>query len=112
MELLTRKRGFDLKTKTIDEEKWLFEAKIPWGEVVTDFHDQLKNVTSGYGSMDTSDAEKPFADANLCKVDIYLNDEVVGPLAFVCHKDVAQGESRTVCKKVRARPRSSLFHVW
>jgi GTP-binding protein LepA len=102
MELINRKRGTELETKPIDEEKWLFTARMPWGEIVTDFHDQLKNVTGGYGSMDTSEADPPLAQANLSKVDIMLNGEDVESLAFVCHKDSAQGQGRTVCKKVRA----------
>jgi GTP-binding protein LepA len=107
MELINRKRGTDLKTTPIDEEKWLFSARIPWAEVVTDFHDQLKNITAGYGSLDTSPADPPLADADLRKVDIMLNSEVVEPLAFVCHKDAAQAEARAVCKKVRKLWRKS-----
>lgn len=100
MDLITRKRGTDLKSKPLDEEKWLFTARIPWGEMVTDFHDHLKNVTAGYGSLDTCEADPPLAEAHLSKVDLYLNDEVVAPLAFVSHKDVAHGEAKAVCKKV------------
>jgi GTP-binding protein LepA len=69
-------------------------------QVVIDFHDQLKNVTAGYGSLDTSEADPPLAEASLSKVDIMLNGEVVEPLAFVCHKDNAQGEARKVTKKL------------
>lgn len=101
MELITRKRGLEINTKPIDEEKWLFTAKLPWGEVVTDFHDQLKTVTSGFGSLDTSESDPPFMEGNLCKVDILLNGESVDALSFVCHKDSAQSEGRSVCTKVR-----------
>lgn len=100
MELINRKRGTELQTKPIDEEKWLYTAKVPWAEVVIDFHDQLKNVTSGFGSLDTSDADPPIAEANLSKVDICLNGEAVESLSFVCHKDSAHGEGKNVCKKV------------
>ena len=103
IELINRKRGTEIKTTPIDEEKWLFTSKIPWGEVVTDFHDQLKNITAGYGSLDTSDTDQLRAEASLSKVDVVLNGEVVDPLAFVCHKDFAQGQSRAVCKKVSER---------
>lgn len=99
MELISRKRGTEMATKPIDNEKWVFTAKIPWAEVVVDFHDQLKNSTAGYGSMDTFDAGH--AEANLSKVDIFLNGDIVEPLAFVCHKDAAQGEARVVCKKLQ-----------
>lgn len=100
MDLITRKRGTDLQTKPIDEEKWLFTARIPWAEVVTDFHDQLKNATAGYGSLDTNEADPPLAEAQLCKVDLMLNGEVVEPLAFVCHRDVAHAQAKAVCEKV------------
>lgn len=99
MDLISRKRGTELETKPLDEEQWVFTAKMPWAEVVIDFHDQLKNVTAGFGSMDTFEAG--YAKGNLSKVDIMLNGDAVDPLAFVCHKDVAQREARVVCKKLQ-----------
>lgn len=53
MDLLQRKRGKELKSEPIDDEKWLFQARMPWAELVTDFHDNLKTVTAGYGSLGT-----------------------------------------------------------
>ena len=101
MELIQRKRGSRLETQPMDEEKWLFNCCLPWAECVTDFHDQLKNVTAGYGSIDISPADPPLQEANLCKVEIMLNSEVVEPLAFVCHRDMAQSEARQVCLKLQ-----------
>jgi len=112
MELIKRKRGVGLETKPIDEEVWLFTARMPWGEMVTDFHDQLKNVTAGMGSLDTSEANPPLQEADLAKVDIMLNGDTVGPLAFVCHKDDAQAQARIVCKKLHdALPRQQFVTV-
>ena len=101
MDLIKRKRGTDMHTKPIDEANWLFSARMPWGEVVTDFHDELKNSTAGYASFDSVEGDPPLQEANLCKVDIMLNGEVVDPLAFVCHKDSAQSQGRVVCKKLQ-----------
>lgn len=101
MELMKRKRATDMETKPIDEDTWLFTARMPWGEVVTDFHDDLKNATAGFGSLDTLEADPPLQLASLSKVDIMLNAEVVEPLSFVCHKDTAQSEARVVCKKLQ-----------
>lgn len=100
MELLKRKRGTRLDSRPIDDETWLFTALMPWGELVTDFHDELKNTTAGMGSLDTSEADPPLQEASLVKVDIVLNDDVVEPLAFVCHVDSAQSQARVVCKKL------------
>eukprot|EP00546_Thalassionema_frauenfeldii_P014332 CAMPEP_0178915488 /NCGR_PEP_ID=MMETSP0786-20121207/12053_1 /TAXON_ID=186022 /ORGANISM="Thalassionema frauenfeldii, Strain CCMP 1798" /LENGTH=719 /DNA_ID=CAMNT_0020588601 /DNA_START=109 /DNA_END=2269 /DNA_ORIENTATION=+ len=101
MELIKRKRGTGLKTTPIDEDVWLFTARMPWGDIVTDFHDELKNVTAGMGSLDTSEAHPPSQEADLWKIDVTLNGDIVEPLAFVCHKDVAQSEARVVCKKLQ-----------
>jgi elongation factor 4 len=101
MELITSKRGIELATRPIDEDSWMFEAHMPWAEVVVNFHDTLKNVTAGYGSLDTFEADPPLREARLSKVDILLNGEPVGPLAFVSHTQNAQSEARQVCKKLQ-----------
>jgi len=101
MELIKRKRGETHMTTTpIDERTWLFTSQMPWGEVVTDFHDQLKTTTAGYGSFDVVDGDPPFQKSKLNKIDILLNDEVVDPLSFVCHVDQAPAQARSVCKKL------------
>ena len=99
MELIKRKRGYDMETKPIDDANWMFTAHMPWGEVVTDFHDSLKNSTAGYGSFDTTEAG--VKKGKLAKVSILLNGDVVDPLTFVSHVDTAQAESRVVCKKLK-----------
>jgi len=101
MDLISRRRGIGLESKPIDEETWIFTAQMPWAEVVVDFHDQLKNVTAGFGSLDTVEGDPPFRQANVHKVEILLNNEVVEPLAFVCHKDHAHAQGRSVCKKLQ-----------
>lgn len=101
MDLITKKRGSDLASKPIDEDTWIFEAKMPWAEVVVNFHDMLKNVTAGYGSLDTFEADPPVQEAHLSKVDIQLNGDSVGPLSFVSYTPNAQAEARVVCKKLQ-----------
>lgn len=58
MDLIKRKRGSGMETKPIDETTWLFTAQIPWGEVVTDFHDELKTSNAGYASRATHHTKK------------------------------------------------------
>ena len=101
MELITNKRGRDLTTKTIDKNSWMFEAQMPWAEVVVNFNDMLKTATAGYGSMDTFEADPPLREARLSKVELFLNNEAVSPLSFVCHTPNAQTEARIVCKKLQ-----------
>ena len=102
MELIKRKRGTKLETKSIDELVWQIKSSMPWGEVVIDFHDDLMSVSAGYASFDVSEADPPQQESNLCKVDIMLNGEVVDPLSFVSHVDVARSQARVVCEKLQA----------
>ncbi|KAG7337311.1 elongation factor Tu GTP binding domain containing protein [Nitzschia inconspicua] len=101
MDLVTKKRGINLTTKPIDENSWMFEAEMPWAEVVVNFHDMLKTSTAGYGSMNTTQADPPLREAKLSKVDILLNGDPVGPLSFVCHTPNAHAEARVVCQKLQ-----------
>jgi GTP-binding protein LepA len=101
MELIKSKRGSDWQTTVMDDEQWMFVAQLPWAEVVTDFSDVLKNITSGFGSVDVSEGDPPLKEAQLTKVDICLNSEVVEPLAFVCHQDAAQAQARAVCQRLQ-----------
>lgn len=101
LDLIKRKRGTDMTTKPVDDLTWLFSAKMPWGEIVTDFHDELKNTSAGYASFDSFDADPPYETADLVKVDILLNGDSVGPLSFVCHKSLAHAQGRDVCKKLQ-----------
>lgn len=102
MELMKRKRGTKMETRPIDENTWMFEANMPWADVVTDFHDELKSSSAGFASFDVSESNPPLQEADLCKVDIMLNGEVVDPLAFVCHVDVARSQARIVCEKLQS----------
>ena len=123
MDLITKRRGGEMETKVIDERTWLFTARIPWAEVVTgetgndnevfnahiltqpfllivDFHDELKSTTAGFASYDTTEDAKPLEKANLAKIEIMLNGDVVEPLSFVAHSEVAAQQGRSVCKKL------------
>ena len=112
MELIKRKRGTKMETRPIDEFNWQITSAMPWGEVVIDFHDELKSTSTGYASFDVSESDPPQQEANLTKVDILLNSEVVDPLAFVCHVDSAQSQARVVCEKLeKVLPRQQFVTV-
>jgi len=102
MELISKKRGLKMETKPIDELTWLFTATLPFRKVVTSFFDELKNCSAGYASFDHKESDPLYREANLCKVEILLNSDLVEPLSFVCHKDVGQEQGRSVCKKLQS----------
>ena len=72
---------------------------LPLNEVVFDFYDRLKSISSGYASfdwqMDTYKQEK------LVKMSILVNSEMVDALSIIVHADRADMRGRTMCKKLK-----------
>ena len=72
---------------------------LPLNEVVFDFNDRLKSVSSGYASFDYEITGHK--EGNLVKLGILVNTEPVDALAMVIHKDFAQKTGRQVCEKLK-----------
>mgnify|MGYP001330723473 CR=1 FL=1 len=72
---------------------------LPLNEVVFDFNDRLKSVSSGYASFDYEISE--YREGDLVKLGILVNSEPVDALAMIIHKDFAQQTGRQVCEKLK-----------
>ena len=72
---------------------------LPLNEVVFDFNDRLKSVSSGYASFDYEIIGHKEGD--LVKLGILVNTEPVDALAMIIHKDFAQTTGRQVCEKLK-----------
>jgi len=73
--------------------------ELPLNEVVFDFYDRLKSMTSGYGSFDYEIIDH--REGDLVKLGILVNNEPVDALAMMIHKDFAQSQGRIVCEKLK-----------
>jgi GTP-binding protein LepA len=73
--------------------------EIPLNEVVFDFNDRLKSMTSGYASFDYEIIDH--REGNLVKLGILVNAEPVDALSMMVHKDFAQTVGREVCEKLK-----------
>jgi len=73
--------------------------EIPLNEVVFDFNDRLKSMTSGYASFDYEIIGH--REGDLVKLGILVNAEPVDALSMMVHKDFAQKVGREVCEKLR-----------
>ena len=72
---------------------------LPLNEVVFDFNDKLKSVSSGYASFDYEITGHK--EGNLVKLGILVNTEPVDALAMIIHKDFAEKTGRQVCEKLK-----------
>jgi len=73
--------------------------ELPLNEVVFDFNDRLKSMTSGYASFDYEIIEH--REGDLVKLGIMVNSEPVDALAMMIHKNFAQSTGREVCEKLK-----------
>merc|ERR1711991_1289428 len=73
--------------------------ELPLNEVVFDFNDRLKSVSSGYASFDYEISG--YREGDLVKLGILVNSEPVDTTAMIIHKDFAQKTGRQVCEKLK-----------
>ena len=73
--------------------------KLPLNEIVFDFYDRLKSISSGYASFDYELAE--YQEAELAKVSILINEEPVEALSFIAHKTEVEKRGRAICEKLK-----------
>ena len=72
---------------------------LPLNEVVFDFNDKLKSISSGYASFDYEISG--YREGDLVKLGILVNSEPVDALAMIIHKEFAQSTGRQVCEKLK-----------
>ena len=72
---------------------------LPLNEVVFDFYDRLKSISSGYASFDWQ--MDKYKQEKLVKMSILVNSETVDALSIIVHADRADMRGRTMCKKLK-----------
>jgi GTP-binding protein LepA len=98
LQLIISKRGVQKNISYIDERA-LISFEAPLANLLTDFYDQLKSVTSGYGSFNYELAD--YRVENLVRVDFYVAGEMVDALSIMTHKTEAEALGREVVKKLK-----------
>jgi GTP-binding protein LepA len=73
--------------------------KLPLAEIVFDFYDRVKSLSQGYASFDYALAGYEVSD--LVKVSVLVNEEVVEPLSFLCHRSFAEKRGRQIVEKLK-----------
>ena len=98
IQLIVSKRGLQTNLSYIDERA-LISFEAPLANLLTDFYDQLKSVTSGYGSFNYELDEYRVED--LVRVDFYVAGEIVDALSIMTHRSEAQALGRDVTAKLK-----------
>lgn len=98
LQLIAGKRGRQ-KNLSYIEERALVSFEAPLANLLTDFYDQLKSATSGYGSFNYELAGYRVED--LVRVDFYVAGEIVDALSVMAHRSEAEALGRSIVKKLK-----------
>ena len=98
IQLIVSKRGQQKNLSYIDERA-LISFEAPLANLLTDFYDQLKSVTSGYGSFNYDLSE--YRAEDLVRVDFYVAGEMVDALSVMAHRSESQRLGREIVEKLK-----------
>ncbi len=92
------KRGIQTNL-TYSGNRAVLSYELPLNEVVFDFYDRIKSISSGYASFDYEIIG--YKEGNLVKMGILVNSEPVDALSMIINKNFAQSHGRMVCEKLK-----------
>ena len=98
LQLIINKRGLQTNLSYIDERA-LISFQAPLANLLTDFYDQLKSITSGYGSFNYELDDYRVED--LVRIDFYVAGEMIDALSIMAHRTEAQSLGRTIVDKLK-----------
>ncbi len=99
MALISEKRGSYDHTETLDARRVMLTSLLPLSEILIDFHDRIKSLTRGYGSMDYEYAD--YQESDMIKLDVLVNDESVDAFSCIVHRTKAEARGRALALKLK-----------
>jgi GTP-binding protein LepA len=99
MALISEKRGIVAHTETLDSRRVMLTSRLPLNEILIDFHDRIKSLTRGYGSMDYE--HDGYAVSDMVKLDMLVNSEAVDAFSCIVHREKAEGRGRALAAKLK-----------
>jgi GTP-binding protein LepA len=109
MQLMLDKRGTVEHTESLDPRRVMITATLPLNEILVDFHDKIKTLTRGYGSMDYEPAG--YREADLVKLEMLVNGEPVDAFSSIVHRDKAEARGRSLATKLKEVIPAQLYQV-
>lgn len=96
--LIVEKRGLQ-KNISYLEDRAVIYFEAPMANLLTDFYDQLKSLTSGYASFNYEISD--YRPEDLVRVDFLVGGERIDALAIMCHRSESESIGRTITKKLK-----------
>ncbi len=104
-----RKRRGELLNSINNGNRARLEYRIPLSELIIDFHDKLKSLTSGFASLEYEVVE--YQPIDVVKVDILVNKEPIEALSFISLRENAEERGRRLVEKLKEVVPRQLFEI-
>lgn len=98
IQLIVSKRGLQKNISYIGERA-VIDFEAPMANLLTDFYDRLKSVTSGYGTYNYDLIG--YRTGDLVRVDFYVSGEMIAALSIMCHRSEALALGREIVAKLK-----------
>jgi len=98
LKLCTERRGQQIDLTYVGSRA-MAVYKLPLNEIVFDFYDRLKSISSGYASFDYE--LDGYMESDLVKITILVNGETVDALSFMTHRSGAERRGRAICERLK-----------
>lgn len=109
MQLSQERRWKFLNQQFIDEERVMIVYELPMNELIWDFYDEVKSLSSWYASLNYDFLK--YNEDDLVKLDILIADEKVDALSFICHREQANYIGWKICAKLKETIPRALFAI-
>ncbi len=109
MQLSQDRRWIFKNQQFIDSDRVMLTYELPMNELIWDFYDEMKSLSSWYASLNYEFIK--FKEDELVKLEILIADEKVDALAFICHKDQAHYMWGKICKNLKESVPRALFAI-
>lgn len=99
MSLISEKRGTFDHTETLDTRRVMLTSLMPLNEILIDFHDRIKSITRGFGSMDYE--HSGHQESEMVRLDMLVNAEPMDAFSCIVHRSKAEGRGRALAAKLK-----------
>jgi GTP-binding protein LepA len=107
--LCEEKRGLKTGIRYLSPERAILDYELPLSEIIWDFHDRLKSLTRGYGSLDYEFLE--WRPSKLVRLDVLVNGQQVDALSIIVHDQKAYNRGRSLVARLKEAIPRQLFEI-
>lgn len=109
MQLSQERRWIFKNQQFIDSDRVMLTYELPMNELIWDFYDEIKSLSSWYASLNYEFIR--YNEDDLVKLEILIADEKVDALAFICHRSQARSMWKKICDNLKQSIPKTLFTI-